>query len=260
MPDGRVPILMYHAISPQALPTFQKYSVTPESFTRQMNWLAFASYTPITLGRLLDCRAGREQLPPRPVIITFDDGYQKSARYAVPILSARGFTAVFYIVAGLVGKSTEWLRIERGLELPLMDWGEIRRLAGEGFEIGSHTLTHPRLTEIPEAECRRELGGARDLLEAELGREITHLAYPFGSFNSRVARLAAETGYRSAATVEIGFARGEMSPFGLARVPITGYDSLVDFVCRLRTGYRYGELIKNMVATPARALLRGDIS
>src|SRR5690349_19057397 len=117
-----VPILMYHQVTPQPLDCLRKYSVSVRSFAAQMAWLALAKYTPVTLDQLLDQRAGRGALPLRPVLITFDDGFQDVFEYAVPILQQRGFTATFYLVAGLVGRRSRWLLAERGVELPLMDW------------------------------------------------------------------------------------------------------------------------------------------
>src|SRR5262249_45167581 len=133
---GSIPILMYHQVSPKPLPALQTYTVTPKAFPAQMAWLALSGYVPITLDNLLEYRNGRAALPSRPIIITFDDGFQNIVEYAVPILQARGFTAVFYLVAGLVGKSSRWILLELGIECPLMDWNAARELEQERFECG----------------------------------------------------------------------------------------------------------------------------
>ncbi|MEK7785041.1 MAG: polysaccharide deacetylase family protein, partial [Chloroflexota bacterium] len=166
IPARAVPILMYHQVAPQSLPAFRKYTVTPKAFAAQMRWLALAGYVPIMLDDLLAARSGGSGcLPSRPVIITFDDGFQDCVDYAVPILQARGFRAIFYLVAGLMGRVSEWLITERGIELALIDWATARRLEAAGFQCGAHSLSHPHLANLDVAACRIELYESRRLLE-----------------------------------------------------------------------------------------------
>jgi|SRR5215467_368786 len=239
-----IPILMYHQVTSRPYPALRKYAVTPRAFGAQMNWLTLAGYVPITLDGLLDHRSGHCTLPARPIVITFDDGFQDCVEHAVPILRARGFPAVFYLVAGFVGKTSRWLLPERGVELPLIDWAAARRLEAAGFQCGSHTMTHPRLANLSTEACREELLESRRLLEDHLGHEVRHLAYPFGSFNENVRALVAEAGYRSASSVRIGLSPQEDDVFALHRVPISGQDSLLDFICRLHTARTLGEVLR----------------
>ena len=245
---GCVPILMYHQVAPRPRPVFRKYAVTPNAFAAQMKWLAVTGHTPITLDVLLAHRSGQCPLPPRPIVITFDDGFQDCIDYAVPIMRALGFTAIFYLVAGLVGKTSRWLLSERGIELPLMDWTAARRLEAAGFQCGSHTMNHPHLAELTPAACREELLTSRYVLEDHLGHEIRHLAYPFGSFNQRVRDLALETGYRSASSVRIGLSSLDDDSLALHRIHVTGQDSLLDFICRLRSAHSVGEWLNSKAA------------
>lgn len=240
----RVPILMYHHVAATPLKGFQKYTVTTQAFAAQMSWLRLMHYTPITLDSLMAARQGAGALPPRPVLITFDDGFQECIEQAAPIMQHYRMSAIFYLVAGLVGHTSEWLKRERGVELELANWQTAQQLLANGFQCGGHSLTHPHLTELTDTACRRELLEARRLLEQNLGREITHLAYPFGAWNARVCALAIESGYRSACSVEIGLSTERDSLFGLRRIPISGFDSLADFVCRLSTGWRWGEWVR----------------
>lgn len=238
-----IPILMYHQVTPQPLPTFRKYVVLPEAFTVQMKWLALMGYSTITLDRLLEHRNGRASLPRRPVIITFDDGFRDCVEHAVPVLQAYGFTAIFYLVAGLVGKTSGWLRHSLGLDLPLLDWAAARRLEMEGHACGAHSMTHPHLADLSAAACRDELREARRVLEYQLGHEVRHMAYPYGSFNEMVRMMSAETGYCSACSVQSGLSSAGDDPLALHRVPVTGQDSLLDFICRLRTSWPMRDLL-----------------
>lgn len=246
----RVPILMYHHVAPKPVVGFEKYTVTTRAFAAQMRWLAWMRYTPITFDTLVAARQGERPFPSRPVVITFDDGFQECIDRAVPIMKQYRMSAIFYLVAGLMGRTSEWLKRERGVELQLASWQSAQQLLADGFQCGAHSLTHPHLTELTETACRRELVEARRLLEQNLGQEIIHLAYPFGAWNSRVRTLATESGYSTACSVEIGLSTEHDSLFAFRRVPITGFDSLADFVCRLNTGWRWDEWVRGRFESP----------
>jgi peptidoglycan/xylan/chitin deacetylase (PgdA/CDA1 family) len=245
---GGVPILMYHEVLPVAPATFRKYTVTVRAFAAQMRWLALAGYTPISLDMLLAHRERGSALPRRPVVITFDDGFAGCYEHAAPVLRAHGFTATFYLVAGLMGQTSQWLLRERGLELPIMSWTAARDLQAAGFTCGAHTLTHARLAELTADECREELRRSRELIEAELRRPVVHLAYPFGSFNEETKVIAAETGYRSAVSVRIGLSAPRDDVQALHRVPISGTEGLADFICRVRTAHRWRNILQRRSA------------
>lgn len=249
-----IPILMYHQVSPLPAPNFRKYVVTPQAFTAQMRWLALAGYQTITPDTLLTYREGRAILPAKPILITFDDGFQDCVRYTAPILQKHRFSAIFYLVAGLCGATSRWLRAERNIEYPLMNWSEVRELAQAGFAFGSHTMSHPRLTNLSAQACREELSNSRALLEDKLGHSIVHLAYPFGFYNEAVRAMAAEVGYLSACSVQIGFSNSEDDVLALHRLPISGQDSLLDFICRLRTARTVGEVLPGRVGGAYRRL------
>jgi peptidoglycan/xylan/chitin deacetylase (PgdA/CDA1 family) len=246
---------MYHQVTPQPNAAFQKYTLTPRMFAAQMRWLKLARYVPVSFARLLDARAGRAQLPARSVIITFDDGFQDCVDYAVPILQEHHFTATFYLVAGLAGARSEWLAA-RGLAFKLLDWPTARRIEAAGFTCASHTMTHPHLAAINPAERSIELRESRALLEQQLGRPVYDLAYPFGSFDADVRALAAEAGYRTACTTKIGRSRIDGDPLALDRIPVSGTESLIDFISRLYTTRTSGELRGDLAGGLKRRLRR----
>jgi peptidoglycan/xylan/chitin deacetylase (PgdA/CDA1 family) len=231
-----VPVLMYHEVSPRPQAAFRRYTVTVRQFTRQMRWLATFGYQPIDMDALLRARQGEGALPNRPVVITFDDGFQGCVDHAVPVLHAYGFTAVFYLVAGFMGETSRWLHAEVGIELPLMSWDAARTLASDGFQCGAHTLTHPRLAGLDPVQCRVELADARSRLEGELGRPVVHLAYPYGSFDQGVRAATKEAGYVTACSTRAGLSGVDDDLLALHRVTVYGHDSLIDFACRLRSG------------------------
>jgi peptidoglycan/xylan/chitin deacetylase (PgdA/CDA1 family) len=236
-----VPILMYHEVAPNPHPAFRRYSVTAREFARQMRWLAAFGYRPIDMDTLVRARVGQGSLPKRAVVITFDDGFQGCVDHAVPVLQTHGFTAVFYLVAGLMGETSRWLLPELGMALPLMGWDTARALIAAGFQCGAHSVTHPRMAGLDPSRCRAELVDARQRLKDELGRPVVHLAYPYGSFDPTVRAAAAAAGYVTGCSTRPGLSGADDDLLALRRVTIYGHDSLIDFACRLRTGSAFRE-------------------
>ena len=249
MMTSAVPILMYHQVAREAPNAFRKYVVAPEQFRKQMDWLSRAGYVPITLDALWAARSGRAALPARPILITFDDGFRACIEHAVPVLQSKGFTAVFFLVAGLMGKSSSWLLAERGCAFPLIDWPDAQRLQADGFQCAAHSMSHPRLTTLSSDECRVELRDARRQMEDRLGCAIRHVSYPFGDYDARVRSLAEEAGYQTACSVRIGLSRADDDLLALHRVPINGEESLVDFMCRVRTAHTCIDAVRRRVAS-----------
>ncbi len=251
-----IPILMYHQVTPVPSESFAKFTVTAKAFSTQMRWLAVARYTPLTVDQLLACWSGRRVLPERPVVITFDDGFRDCVDFALPALVRHGFPAVFYLVAGLVGRTSRWTLPICGVAFPLMDWATARSLLEAGMECGAHSMTHPPLAQRPPASWHAELVESRRLLEDRLGREIRHLAYPFGSVDTGVRAVAEEAGYVSACTTEKGLAEVGDDWLMLRRVPVYGGDSLLDFVCRLRTAETVRQALRGTIPPRALSLYR----
>jgi peptidoglycan/xylan/chitin deacetylase (PgdA/CDA1 family) len=239
-----VPILMYHQVTPSPPPGYRKYAVTTEAFAAQLEWLAQHRYVSISMNALYEHRMGRQELPARPVILTFDDGYRDCLEYAAPILKARGFTATFFVLGLLAGKTSQWLLAERGIELPLLDWDAVRQLRAAGNECGSHGLSHPRLTQLSPSACREELLTSRRLIEDQLGEEVGHLAYPFGAYDESVRAIAVESGYRTACSVRPGWSPPGDDLMALRRIHVEGEGSMRDFADSLRRRRTPAELVR----------------
>jgi peptidoglycan/xylan/chitin deacetylase (PgdA/CDA1 family) len=190
-PGGAVvPILIYHAIRPY-IPTDTKgarrWIATPQALEAELAWLQDNSYTSVGFEALQAHLTRGAPLPPRPVIISFDDVWQSQYVSAVPLLRKYGFTATFFVWVRAVGRAHH------------MSWDEIRELDAQGMEIGCHTLTHLILPKLKSDEqLRREIVAARDLIAAHLGHPVTSLAYPFGQYDERVVQAARDAGFTSA--------------------------------------------------------------
>jgi len=194
-------VLCYHALSP----TWEAdLSTTPERFERQLALLAGRGYRGVTFSEAVAAQ-GREKL----VAVTFDDAYLSVLTLAKPILDRLGFPAtVFAPTAGVdAGGVLSWPGIDQWLdgphehELTPMSWQQLRALAAGGWEIGSHTATHPHLTELDDATLGDELSRSRAACEERLGAPCTTLAYPYGDVDARVVAAASRAGYETAASL-----------------------------------------------------------
>ncbi len=207
-----VDILMYHSVSERGGPT----SVRPAVFAGQMAAIAGAGVPVITLDDLLAAREGRVPLAPHSLVVTFDDGFQDFADAAWPVMARHGFRATVYLPSGLIGRSEAW----RGALVPprpLMDWGTIRALAGEGVAFGSHTVSHPDLDALGEAALEAELTGSQREIEDRLGQPVRHFAPPYGIAGPAVrARIA--TRYGSSVGTRLGRATLAADPHELPRL------------------------------------------
>ncbi|MEW2495719.1 polysaccharide deacetylase family protein [Streptomyces nodosus] len=230
MSDQRVPILMYHSVAAEPSRATRALSVTPEAFARQMERIAETGHTPVTTAEL--ARSWREgaPLPERPVLITFDDGYEGVHRHALPVLVRHGFVATLFV-------STGWIRGAHdtggGLDT-MLDWDQIRALAGAGAEIGGHSHTHPQLDQLDDQTLRSELVHCREIIADELGGFPVSFAYPYGYSSRRVRRMVRETGYRQSLAVGNGLARRRQGPYALRRVTVRRSTGAEEFERLLR--------------------------
>ena len=238
-----VPILMYHRVTSEDLTPYSEHSetlrvmaVSVESFASQMAWLARRGFRTISLDNLLEARANNRSLPRKPVIITFDDGYQDVADNAIPILEQHNFMAHLFLIPGLVGRTSEWDVREYGWAFHLFDWETARNLEERGFRCEAHTMTHPRLTLLETDECRREIEESRYALIQELGREVSHFAYPFGAYDRDTELIVHDAGFASACSTNRGLSSSTDNPYALRRLCIHLDDELFDFKCNVLTG------------------------
>lgn len=221
--DSPVPILMYHVT--KAAPTGTPYPelwVSPADFKGQMQWLADNGYTGITMAQLFKYWDEGFKLPDKPVVVSFDDGYPSHVKVARPVLAAHHWPGVLFLELSNVGNP------ETGLTRSM-----IKKLLAAGWELGSHTITHPDLTTIGPAALKQEVAGSKDQIAAQFGVPIDFFCYPAGKFNATVVAAVKDAGYKGAVTVEEGVATTD-KPFELKRVRINGDDGVDGFAAKMR--------------------------
>lgn len=213
---ARVPILTYHSIDSSG----SVLAVAPADFRAHMQSLARNGFTGIRFDHLIAALGGERALPPKPVVLTFDDAYANFHEHAARALQEVGFAATVFAVAGLVGKTNDWPGQGPSIpRLPLLDWPALRELAAAGFEIGSHTFTHPRLDRAPADRLEYEIAGSRRALEDGIGAPVTTLAYPFGAHHPASVALA-RAHYQAACTTRMATARASHDRHRLPRLDV----------------------------------------
>jgi peptidoglycan/xylan/chitin deacetylase (PgdA/CDA1 family) len=234
-------ILMYHRITRG--PSRDRYTVSAEEFRRQMTFLTEQGYRVVSLRDFVSALEMREMFSQRSVVISFDDGFESTFEQAVPTLEQYGMPATFFLVSGLVGKTNEWMDSQRSSAFSLMNWHQAAYLQRRGFELGSHTCSHPMLTEIDVVRARLEIENSKKELENRVGIAVQAFAYPFGAHNDAVRNLVRQAGYRCACSTMSGFNDCNADRFLLRRIDVFGDDSITAFRRKLLFG-------SNHVSTP----------
>lgn len=200
--DSGVPVLMYHKVGPRPSGTvFKALYVSPKLFRSQMSELRQAGFTTIFPGGACSATDNRA----RHVVITFDDGFRNVFDNALRALEENGFRAIQFLVAGMIGGSNAWDSRDGEVQERLMDAGAVREWIAAGHRIGSHTMTHPFLKQIPIEQAREEIFASRKSLEDTFGVPVEDFCYPYGiSKAPRIRDFVVEAGYRTACTTTMG--------------------------------------------------------
>ena len=207
------PVLTYHKLGPVPRGVRLKGLYLSEKlFEHQLAELAAAGYVSGTL----EC-ATNVKPRAKEIIITFDDGFQSVIERALQPLERHQFRAVQFLVAGKLGGINEWDVAVGEKPESLMDAAAVRDWLAAGHAIGSHTLTHPRLTQLSQSAAREEIFASRKRLEDEFAIAVPHFCYPFGDWNERVRDLVMEAGYQTACTTIPGVNTARTNPFEIER-------------------------------------------
>lgn len=203
-------ILMYHHVSPtvQPGPYARALTVSPSEFEAQVHWLRERGCLLVTVDRAwADALAGTAA--PCEAALTFDDGYEDVARYAVPILLRYGAVGTLYISTGLIGHPDH------------LSIGDLRAAQADGMEIGAHTVDHVDLTKLPAARVQQEIEGSARAVDASIGVEPATFAYPSGKFTAQIARDVAMDHFKTAVTTNAGRLITGADPYELPRYRVT---------------------------------------
>jgi peptidoglycan/xylan/chitin deacetylase (PgdA/CDA1 family) len=212
----RVPILVYHNVGPldpgKPLPKGE-FSVSPETFAAQMQFLKDRRIPVVSLEALVSALEGKcaTPIPPRSVVITFDDGRENQYRHAFPVLKRHGFTATFFPFTHAMNKNKRYLT-----------WDQLREMQEAGMTVGSHTHLHVRVDRVKDPQVlHKEVSGSRGILKEKLETAGDFFAYPFGALSQHGDSAVRAAGYRAGRAFGGGVWNSARDLWRLNSIPVT---------------------------------------
>jgi peptidoglycan/xylan/chitin deacetylase (PgdA/CDA1 family) len=237
----RIPILMYHSISDGEADGGHPYFDTrtsPRMFGQHMKYLRDNRYSlisPEAVAAKFDQTGFGDQ---KCAVITFDDGFRDFYTNAFPVLSKYGFTATMYLPTAYIQQQTQ-----RFKGIDCLSWNEVRELQRAGMRFGSHTVTHPVLTQVSHAQLETELAGSKKTIEQELGTRVNSFAYPYAfpeadrEFTQRLRGTLENAGYENGVSTVIGSTHAPQDKFFMKRLPANSWDDPALFQAKLAGDY-----------------------
>jgi len=254
LPVGRnIRVLLYHRILPAgAAPGEGSKGVTADRFREHLHLLDRWGFTPITFQDYQLITDGALTAPRKPIILTFDDGYEDTYSIAVPILQEFGMKAVMFVLGGSGVVRNAW---DDGLGIPsagLMSERNILELHALGFEIGSHSLTHPRLPLLDKGDAWNEISQSRIRLEIMLNAEVRTFAYPYGLVNDTLKAMVRAAGYRFACSAWTGPQHFTGDPFEIKRIEVSPDGGPGEFALKVMGPYTIYHALRQKAKTAVR--------
>ncbi|GHF27237.1 hypothetical protein GCM10018772_61230 [Streptomyces fumanus] len=219
-----IPVLLYHAVMDEPPSWIAEFTVGPREFAAHLDAVADSGRTPVTISALADHLAGRAPLPPRPVLLTFDDGFADLPGRTAETLAARALPATAYLTTGAIAPGGHSLLPPA----PMMTLAQAAGLEALGMEVGSHTVTHAQLDTLSAKALAAELRTSKAVLEDALGHPVRHLAYPHGYNSPRVRAMTARAGYETATAVRHALSSERDEPYRIARLIVRRGHTVTD--------------------------------
>lgn len=214
-----IPVLMYHSVKKESA---DYLTVAADTFYEQIAFLA-ENYNIIGMGSAIGALEGKNELPPNPVIISFDDSLKDNLDHALPVLERFQAKAVFYVISGYIGKDNSWDHKAYSIS-EHMSVADLEVLVQKGFEIGNHSWSHQRLTKLPDERILDEFAGSNRVLEEIIGYEPETFSYPFGGVDERCARLCRSYFKAGFATVRTGCFNWTIDRANIRRIYVSPAD------------------------------------
>ncbi len=207
-----IPILIYHRVITKVSSI---YDYTPEQIEEHLRYFKENGYTPLTAIQLVEMMENSEELPEKPIVLTFDDGHKSHYTKVFPLLKKYGYKATFFVYTDVIAEKSE----------KQLTWDELRIMGREGMDIQSHTKSHPHLTqaktnENPQIYLKRltsEIYDSKQIIEKKLQSKVNLLAYPYGWYNKDIETIAVQARYRGIFTVNWGVNLPTQNPLRIRR-------------------------------------------
>jgi peptidoglycan/xylan/chitin deacetylase (PgdA/CDA1 family) len=236
-------ILMYHMVrEPITGKKFNSLRVSPAKFEKQIAYLAQNGWQSFTMSEVMKLK---DKLPPKSVVVTFDDGYRDNLINALPILQKYNFKATIYLVVDRHDRDWSGQRkaknVGAGLkDEPKLSDDEVKELIESGLvEIGAHTITHANLSRLTQEQKEYEIYQSKKEIEEKFAIECESFAYPFGIYDDMDREIVEKSGYKSAVTTKVGIADiKSCDAFEIPRITVSGKDNLIAFKLKLKSAKR----------------------
>ncbi|AQY50591.1 exported polysaccharide deacetylase, lipoprotein [Listeria weihenstephanensis FSL R9-0317] len=199
----KIPVLMYHSINTNVK---NNLITPPDEFDAQMKWLKDNNYHTITLAELDELLLTGKNVPDKPIVITFDDGYQDNYTNAYPILKKYDLKANIFVITDKIAKNNHF------------DEAALKEMSDYGIEMDSHTVHHQELNTLTYTEQLKELKDSKAVLEKLTGKPVNSICYPVGRHNEDTERAAKAAGYAMGFTTAAGKANKNDGMYTLPRV------------------------------------------
>lgn len=206
-PQG-VLVLEYHHVSDDVADEGWSYAVPVAEFKEQLDYLQAQGYTTISMQDFVRARKGKQELPDKPLILTFDDGYEDNYTTLLPMLEERGMKATVYMVTNSIGRKG------------YLSWNQLRDMQNRGIELGSHTANHQPLTSLDREKQAEEMKLSKLLMEWNGLKTIFTFSYPNGAYDEGMPELLQENEYLTAVTGDGGLNTFKTNPYLLQRTNI----------------------------------------
>ena len=230
-------VLCYHSINSNQ----NFHSTSTEEFYKQMDYLR-KKCDIVTIETIMKLAENKKNLSRSTVAITFDDGYLDVFLNAYPYLKKYDLPATIFVTTGNVEKKM----ILDNMCLPMLNWGEIRVMSKNKIEIGAHTITHPKLTQIDEEQAKQEIKGSKMEIEIQIAKEVSLFAFPSGAYNQRLINLVKQLGFK-AAIGGVGVIQKNSSSFSISRVEVDRSINFILFKARLTKATNYYRKLENII-------------
>lgn len=225
----KVTILSYHSVlnsdEPAGADPYKQH-IPLRLFQKHLDFLQH-NWTVISLSEFLKARRESRRLPNYSVVLTFEDGFEDFYTVAASQLGQRQLAATVFVITDRADR-----RLPPNGE-SFLSWRQVQELESSGIEVGSHTCSHPRLTELPMEEVRRELADSRAAIMAHVNQRNVPLSFPHGRTSESISQLAQSLGYSCAITTTLGHNGRDADIFALRRTTIASDDDLATFAARV---------------------------
>ncbi|MGL4667931.1 MAG: polysaccharide deacetylase family protein, partial [Saezia sp.] len=229
-----ISIFMYHQVGKFApMQTHRASYCDVDTFRSHMQALKWLGVKVLSMTELVAALSGQTPMPKRAAVLTFDDGCANFLEYGLPILEEFGYPSIVYAVSDLVGTNAAWLAADNHPTPALMTYAQLREIKARGVEVASHAKSHTRLAPLSSLQQLDELVSSKARLQDELGAEVMHVCYPYGSYNQHTLDAAKQAGYLTGMTCVRGAATPEFDLLELPRKAISYGDNILGFIWKL---------------------------